>query len=57
MKIASLDKLLEDELKDVYNAEGQLVKALPRVPRPHRMRRRKRHLPVISQRRRARSIG
>jgi len=31
MKIASLDKLLEDELKDLYNAEGQLVKALPKM--------------------------
>ena len=31
MKIASLDKLLEDELKDLFNAEGQLVKALPKM--------------------------
>jgi ferritin-like metal-binding protein YciE len=31
MKIASLDKLLEDELKDLYNAEGQLLKALPKM--------------------------
>jgi len=31
MKIASLDKLLEDELKDLYNAEAQLVKALPKM--------------------------
>jgi ferritin-like metal-binding protein YciE len=31
MKIATLDKLLEDELKDLYNAEGQLVKALPKM--------------------------
>lgn len=31
MNIASLDKLLEDELKDLYNAEGQLVKALPKM--------------------------
>jgi len=28
MRIGSLDKLLEDELKDLYNAEGQLLKAL-----------------------------
>jgi ferritin-like metal-binding protein YciE len=31
MKIGTLDKLLEDELKDLYNAEGQLVKALPKM--------------------------
>ena len=31
MKIATLDKLLEDQLKDIYNAENQLVKALPRM--------------------------
>jgi ferritin-like metal-binding protein YciE len=31
MNIASLDTLLEDELKDLYNAEGQLVKALPKM--------------------------
>ena len=31
MNIASLDQLLEDELKDLYNAEGQLVKALPKM--------------------------
>ena len=31
MKIASLDKLLEDELKDLYSAESQLVKALPKM--------------------------
>ena len=31
MKIASLDQLLEDELKDLFNAEGQLVKALPKM--------------------------
>ena len=31
MNTASLDKLLEDELKDLYNAEGQLVKALPKM--------------------------
>lgn len=33
MKIASLDKLLENELKDLFNAEGQLVKALPKMAR------------------------
>lgn len=31
MKVNSLDKLLADELKDLYNAEGQLVKALPKM--------------------------
>ncbi|HEY1381951.1 MAG TPA: ferritin-like domain-containing protein [Gemmataceae bacterium] len=31
MKIESLDKLLEDQLKDLYSAENQLVKALPRM--------------------------
>jgi ferritin-like metal-binding protein YciE len=31
MKIASLDKLFEDQLKDIYNAENQLVKALPKM--------------------------
>jgi ferritin-like metal-binding protein YciE len=31
MKIPSMDKLLEDQLKDIYNAETQLVKALPRM--------------------------
>jgi ferritin-like metal-binding protein YciE len=27
----SLDELLEDELKDIFNAENQLVKALPKL--------------------------
>jgi ferritin-like metal-binding protein YciE len=31
MKITSLDQLLEDELKDLYSAEHQLLKALPRM--------------------------
>jgi ferritin-like metal-binding protein YciE len=31
MKIDSLDKLLEDQLKDIYSAETQLVKALPKL--------------------------
>ena len=31
MKITSLDKLLEDELKDLYSAEAQLIKALPKM--------------------------
>src|ERR1043165_7841561 len=31
MKIPSLEKLLEDQLKDIYSAEKQLVKALPKV--------------------------
>jgi ferritin-like metal-binding protein YciE len=31
MKIESLDKLLEDQLKDIYSAENQLVKALPKM--------------------------
>jgi ferritin-like metal-binding protein YciE len=31
MKIATVAKLLEDQLKDVYSAENQLVKALPRM--------------------------
>jgi len=30
-KLASLDKVLEDELKDLYSAENQLLKALPRM--------------------------
>ena len=29
MKITNLEQLLEDELKDIYSAENQLVKALP----------------------------
>lgn len=31
MKLESLDQLLEDELKDLYSAEAQLVKALPKM--------------------------
>lgn len=31
MKITSLDQLLEDELKDIYSAETQLLKALPQM--------------------------
>lgn len=31
MKITTLDELLEDELKDLYDAETQLVKALPQM--------------------------
>ncbi|MFO0851876.1 MAG: ferritin-like domain-containing protein [Gemmataceae bacterium] len=31
MKLPSLDKLLEDCLKDLYSAENQLVKALPKM--------------------------
>jgi ferritin-like metal-binding protein YciE len=31
MKIASIAKLLEDQLKDMYSAETQLVKALPKL--------------------------
>ena len=31
MKIDSLEMLLEEELKDIYNAEKQLVKALPKM--------------------------
>jgi ferritin-like metal-binding protein YciE len=31
MKVPTLDKLLEDQLKDLYNAENQLIKALPRM--------------------------
>jgi ferritin-like metal-binding protein YciE len=31
MKLPSLAKLLEDQLKDIYNAETQLVKALPKM--------------------------
>ncbi len=33
MKIDSLDLLLEEELKDIYSAEKQLVKALPKMAR------------------------
>jgi ferritin-like metal-binding protein YciE len=31
MKIPSVDKLFENELKDLYSAESQLVKALPKM--------------------------
>jgi ferritin-like metal-binding protein YciE len=31
MKLTSVSKLLEDQLKDLYNAENQLVKALPKM--------------------------
>ena len=31
MKLLTIAKLLEDQLKDIYNAENQLVKALPRM--------------------------
>jgi ferritin-like metal-binding protein YciE len=31
MKITSLDQLLEDELKDIYSAENQLLRALPEM--------------------------
>jgi ferritin-like metal-binding protein YciE len=31
MKIPSIGKLLEDQLKDIYSAENQLVKALPKM--------------------------
>ncbi len=31
MKIPTLAKLLEDQLKDLYSAENQLVKALPKM--------------------------
>ncbi|HSK89350.1 MAG TPA: ferritin-like domain-containing protein [Anaerolineales bacterium] len=31
MKITTLDQLLEDELKDIYNAETQLIEALPKM--------------------------
>jgi ferritin-like metal-binding protein YciE len=31
MKMPSLAKLLEDQLKDLYSAENQLVKALPKM--------------------------
>jgi ferritin-like metal-binding protein YciE len=31
MKITNLEKLLEDELKDIYSAENQLLKALPKM--------------------------
>src|SRR3984957_16648067 len=31
MKLPSIEKLLEDQLKDLYSAETQLVKALPKM--------------------------
>jgi ferritin-like metal-binding protein YciE len=31
MKITTLDELLQDELRDLYDAENQLVKALPQM--------------------------
>ncbi|SRR6266498_1575274 len=31
MKITTLDELLEDELKDIYSAENQIIKALPKM--------------------------
>jgi ferritin-like metal-binding protein YciE len=31
MKVTTLDELLEDELKDIYSAETQLIKALPNM--------------------------
>jgi ferritin-like metal-binding protein YciE len=31
MKLSSVDKLLEDQLKDIFSAENQLVKALPKM--------------------------
>ncbi len=31
MKITTLDELFEDELRDIYNAETQLVSALPKL--------------------------
>jgi ferritin-like metal-binding protein YciE len=31
MKITTLEELLEDELKDIYSAETQLLKALPKM--------------------------
>ena len=33
MKLPTIAKLLEDQLKDIYNAETQLVKALPKMAR------------------------
>jgi ferritin-like metal-binding protein YciE len=31
MKLTSLEELFQDQLKDLYSAEGQLVKALPKM--------------------------
>ncbi len=31
MKLSTLDKLLEDQLKDIYSAENQILKALPKM--------------------------
>ena len=33
MTVTKLDELLEDELKDIYSAETQLIKALPKMAR------------------------
>jgi ferritin-like metal-binding protein YciE len=33
MKLTSLDKLMQDQLKDLYSAETQLTKALPKMAR------------------------
>lgn len=33
MKITTLDEVLADELKDIYSAENQLIRALPRMAR------------------------
>ncbi len=31
MKLPTLDKLFDDQLKDIYNAESQILKALPKM--------------------------
>jgi ferritin-like metal-binding protein YciE len=31
MKITTLDELIQDELQDIYSAESQLIKALPKM--------------------------
>ena len=31
MKLTTLEKMLEDQLKDLYSAEAQLIKALPKM--------------------------
>ena len=33
MKVTTLDELLEEELKDIYSAETQLIEALPKMAR------------------------
>jgi ferritin-like metal-binding protein YciE len=33
MKVTNLENLLADELKDIYSAENQLIKALPKMAR------------------------